>query len=165
MDFDYDPDSRAFGRVPPRIPPGGVPPPVYTLSTMRLTHSRGKPLQYDDYSSTDEGENTMNGMKNGAKHVIIEKTKKKNKGKKGTDDEKDDLATPDDDSQSSGPPEDPVEPGMACDLKNLYSGKEDKRGRFQWQDSIPLDITDPVENAETAKYAYVNPHISNPSSP
>ena len=46
-----------------------------------------------------------------------------------------------------------VDPGMAPKIKNLYSGKEDKRGRFQWQDTIPKDIKSPVENEATAKYA------------
>lgn len=32
---------------------------------------------------------------------------------------------------------DPAEIGMSIGLKNLYSGKEDKRGRFQWQTEIP----------------------------
>jgi hypothetical protein len=43
--------------------------------------------------------------------------------------------------------------GMTCELKNFYSGKEDKRGKFLWQEKIPKDIGEPVENAETAKYA------------
>jgi ATPase family associated with various cellular activities (AAA) len=45
--------------------------------------------------------------------------------------------------------------GMTCSLKNLYSGKEDKHGRFQWQDTIPKDVGIPVENAETAKFALI----------
>lgn len=44
-------------------------------------------------------------------------------------------------------------PGMKNGAKHLYAGKEDKRGRFQWQDSIPEDIGDPAENDETAKWA------------
>ncbi|KAJ9636356.1 hypothetical protein H2201_003521 [Coniosporium apollinis] len=47
----------------------------------------------------------------------------------------------------------PAEVGMRCGLKHLYSGKEDKKGRFQWQDSIPEDLGDPAEDAETAKWA------------
>ncbi|KAF1809396.1 P-loop containing nucleoside triphosphate hydrolase protein [Eremomyces bilateralis CBS 781.70] len=54
-----------------------------------------------------------------------------------------------------GQPLDPAELGMTCGSKNLYSGKEDKRGRFHWQESIPEDIGEPVENAETAKYALI----------
>ncbi|KAF1846343.1 P-loop containing nucleoside triphosphate hydrolase protein [Cucurbitaria berberidis CBS 394.84] len=45
------------------------------------------------------------------------------------------------------------DPGMKSGLQHLYSGKEDKKGRFQWQDKIPEDIGDPVENDETAKWA------------
>ncbi|KAF1935029.1 P-loop containing nucleoside triphosphate hydrolase protein [Clathrospora elynae] len=45
------------------------------------------------------------------------------------------------------------DPGMKSGLKHLYSGKEDKKGRFQWQEIIPEDIGDPVENDETAKWA------------
>jgi hypothetical protein len=46
-----------------------------------------------------------------------------------------------------------VKVGMSCEYKNLYSGKEDRKGRFQWQDKIPDDIGAPVENEETAKFA------------
>ncbi|KAF2404108.1 P-loop containing nucleoside triphosphate hydrolase protein [Trichodelitschia bisporula] len=46
-----------------------------------------------------------------------------------------------------------MEAGMDCNIKKLYSGKEDKRGRFQWQTTPPEDVKDPVENSETAKYA------------
>jgi len=49
--------------------------------------------------------------------------------------------------------EDPCDPGMKTGLKHLYSGKEDKKGRFQWQEEIPEDVGDPVENDETAKWA------------
>jgi hypothetical protein len=139
-----------------------VPPPTFFGGDGRLGL---RSLRYGDDSSSDEADDTTAiGMKNSAKKVTIEQVSKEKKAKKGlnfsltklykrNDEEKTDVATPDDDSQSTGPIEDPIEPGMACDLKNLYSGKEDKRGRFQWQDSIPTDINDPVENAETAKYA------------
>ncbi|KAK8151673.1 P-loop containing nucleoside triphosphate hydrolase protein [Phyllosticta citrichinensis] len=45
--------------------------------------------------------------------------------------------------------------GKESGIKNLYSGKEDKRGKFDWQDTLPDDIGEPVENAETAKWAIV----------
>ena len=45
--------------------------------------------------------------------------------------------------------------GMTCSLKKLYSGKEDKQGRFQWQETVPRDVGVPVENAETAKFALI----------
>jgi hypothetical protein len=50
-------------------------------------------------------------------------------------------------------PIDPKEIGMQCGLKNLYSGKEDRKGRFHWQDTIPADVGKPAEDAETAKWA------------
>lgn len=60
-----------------------------------------------------------------------------------------------DDKEAGKPAEtlDPSKVGMSCGLKNLYSGKEDKKGRFQWQETVPEDIGKPVENAETAKWA------------
>ncbi|KAF2707975.1 P-loop containing nucleoside triphosphate hydrolase protein [Pleomassaria siparia CBS 279.74] len=45
------------------------------------------------------------------------------------------------------------DPGMKTGLKNLYSGKEDRKGRYQWQETIPEDLGDPAENDETAKWA------------
>ena len=56
-------------------------------------------------------------------------------------------------------PLDPKEVGMQCGYKNLYSGKEDKRGRFQWQDTIPVDVGKPAEDAETAKWALLVRHV------
>jgi hypothetical protein len=59
-------------------------------------------------------------------------------------------------SKDDAPDEEPLdlaEIGMSCGLKNLYSGKEDKKGRYQWQDEIPKDVGKPVENAQTAKWA------------
>jgi hypothetical protein len=44
-------------------------------------------------------------------------------------------------------------PGMKTGLKHLYSGTEDKQGRFQWQDTIPEDIGKAAENNGTAKWA------------
>ena len=50
---------------------------------------------------------------------------------------------------------DPKLVGMSVGFKNLYSGKEDRRGRFQWQETIPEDLVPPAENAETQKWAFV----------
>ncbi|KAF2014018.1 P-loop containing nucleoside triphosphate hydrolase protein [Aaosphaeria arxii CBS 175.79] len=50
-------------------------------------------------------------------------------------------------------PEEDCLPGMKFGLKNLYSGKEDKKGRYQWQDKIPDDLGNPAENDKTAKWA------------
>ncbi|KAF2748329.1 P-loop containing nucleoside triphosphate hydrolase protein [Sporormia fimetaria CBS 119925] len=56
--------------------------------------------------------------------------------------------------QDDEPAED-VKPGMKTGLHNLYSGKEDKKGRYQWQDKIPDDLGDPAENDKTAKWALI----------
>ena len=50
---------------------------------------------------------------------------------------------------------DPTLVGMSVGLKHLYSGKEDKRGRFQWQTTIPEDVGKPAEDAETQKWALI----------
>lgn len=50
---------------------------------------------------------------------------------------------------------DPAEVGMSPGYKNLYSGKEDKRGRFQWQTTIPEDLGKPAEDAESEKWAII----------
>lgn len=50
-------------------------------------------------------------------------------------------------------PEEDFPAGMKSGLKNLYNGKEDKRGRYNWQDTIPEDLGDPPENDTTAKWA------------
>ena len=48
---------------------------------------------------------------------------------------------------------DPLLRGMECDIKNLYQGPEDNRGRFNWLDTLPADIDAAVEDEETAKFA------------
>lgn len=45
------------------------------------------------------------------------------------------------------------EPGMKTGLKNLYSGKEDRKGRYQWLEKMPKDLGGPAENKKTAKWA------------
>jgi hypothetical protein len=79
---------------------------------------------------------------NGVKHVLVNGRSKKQAENSGTDDK--DVEEKD---------EEPCDPGMKNGLKHLYSGKEDKKGRFQWQEEVPEDIGDPVENDETAKWA------------
>ena len=54
---------------------------------------------------------------------------------------------------------DPKMSGMSVGLKHLYSGKEDKRGRFQWQTTIPEDVGKPAEDAETQKWALIVRHV------
>ncbi|KAG9524365.1 P-loop containing nucleoside triphosphate hydrolase protein, partial [Aureobasidium melanogenum] len=54
---------------------------------------------------------------------------------------------------------DPKLVGMSVGIKNLYAGKEDRRGRFQWQETIPEDLVPPAENAETQKWAFIARYI------
>lgn len=46
-----------------------------------------------------------------------------------------------------------VKAGMISDVKNLYEGKPDSRGRTNWVDKYPDDIEEAAENAETARFA------------
>jgi hypothetical protein len=65
-------------------------------------------------------------------------------------------------SQPIKPKEEPLDPklvGMSVGFKRLYAGKEDRRGRFQWQETIPEDLVPPAENAETQKWAFIARHI------
>jgi len=54
---------------------------------------------------------------------------------------------------------DPALVGMSHGLKHLYSGKEDRRGRYQWQTTVPKDVGKPAEDAETAKWALIVRHV------
>lgn len=42
---------------------------------------------------------------------------------------------------------------MISDVKNLYEGKPDSRGRSTWVDQYTDDLGEAAENAETARYA------------
>lgn len=44
------------------------------------------------------------------------------------------------------------EPGMRCDIKDLYQ-LEDNRGRTSWTDQYPEDLLEAAENEVTARYA------------
>jgi hypothetical protein len=88
-------------------------------------------------SSTSEDSESEVKVANGVKHVVANGTDKPNAEQE---------------EKEAGDIEH-FDPGMKNGLKHLYSGKEDKKGRFQWQDTIPEDIGDPVENSETAKWA------------
>jgi len=54
---------------------------------------------------------------------------------------------------------DPTLVGMSPGLKHLYSGKEDRRGRYQWQTTVPKDVGKPAEDAETARWALIVRHV------
>jgi hypothetical protein len=45
----------------------------------------------------------------------------------------------------SGDP-DPYDPAVKTRINDLASGKEDKKGRYQWQDTIPADLGVAVRN-------------------
>jgi hypothetical protein len=57
------------------------------------------------------------------------------------------------DEEEESEPEEHIEPGMKHGFHNLYSGKEDKKGRYQWQDKMPEDLGNPAESDKTAKWA------------
>ncbi|KAL8774883.1 MAG: hypothetical protein Q9194_003930 [Teloschistes cf. exilis] len=50
------------------------------------------------------------------------------------------------------PPVD-VKPGMVAEVKNLYPSEEDDHGRFTMTDKPPVDMPEPEETDETARYA------------
>lgn len=52
-------------------------------------------------------------------------------------------------------PLDPKDVGMTVGYKQLYSGDEDKRGRFTWQTEVPKDLGKPAEDAESEKWAII----------
>ena len=81
---------------------------------------------------------------NGVKHVLVN-----GKGRKQAENGAADDDIPEDKPED----EELYKPGMKNGLKHLYSGKEDKKGRFQWQEEIPEDLGEAVENDETAKWA------------
>lgn len=95
-------------------------------------------------SESSEGED-VNGLRNGVKHVTLNGGPQ---AKAATTDE-----TKVKDEEEKDQDETVYKPGMKSGLKQLYSGKEDKKGRFQWQDKIPEDIGEAAENDETAKWA------------
>ncbi|KAJ4390715.1 hypothetical protein N0V93_004313 [Gnomoniopsis smithogilvyi] len=50
---------------------------------------------------------------------------------------------------------DPKDVGMTFGYKELYSGDEDKKGRFTWQTEVPKDLGKPAEDAESEKWAII----------
>ncbi|KAL8798626.1 MAG: hypothetical protein Q9182_006520 [Xanthomendoza sp. 2 TL-2023] len=43
--------------------------------------------------------------------------------------------------------------GLISDVKNLYEGKPDSRGKSTWVDKYPDDLEEAAENADSARYA------------
>jgi hypothetical protein len=130
------------------------PPPIMFNNNSRhrggtrIDRSHRSHRRNEDYSSSSEEDDYAEGMHGTVKSIVLADEHRNGAAKTESGDEKDELATP----GTSDSIDEAVEPGMACSVKNLYSGKEDKRGRFQWQETIPKN-NKPVENAETAKYA------------
>jgi hypothetical protein len=84
----------------------------------------------------------MNGLSNGVGHVTLN-------GKPAAENDKAEAEA----EEEQDPDKTVYKPGMKNGLKQLYSGKEDKKGRFQWQNTIPKDIGEAAENDKTAKWA------------
>ncbi|KAA8621340.1 SpoVK ATPase of the AAA+ class [Pyrenophora tritici-repentis] len=108
-------------------------------SVMKLENKDISHHSPDSSDSSEEDSPQQKVKVNSVKHVLVNG---KGKPKPYTETENGTKAN-----------EDPCDPGMKTGLKHLYSGKEDKKGRFQWQEEIPEDVGDPVENDETAKWA------------
>lgn len=49
--------------------------------------------------------------------------------------------------------------GMIADMKHLYGGKPDKRGKFTWETKLPEDLGKPAEDADTLKHAIIARYI------
>ncbi|KXT16696.1 hypothetical protein AC579_5228 [Pseudocercospora musae] len=53
---------------------------------------------------------------------------------------------------------DPKDVGMDATIKQVYGGKEDRHGNFQWHAEMPQDMALPVETAKSQKFAIVVRH-------
>ncbi|KAF2729930.1 P-loop containing nucleoside triphosphate hydrolase protein [Polyplosphaeria fusca] len=100
-----------------------------------------------DVSSSDSS--VLDGERKTTNGLVLYETNGTTHGKVGAD------GAPGESVEDEATVEDNYDAGMKTGLKQLYSGKEDKKGRYQWQDRIPEDIGDPAENAETAKWAII----------
>ncbi|OAL45779.1 P-loop containing nucleoside triphosphate hydrolase protein [Pyrenochaeta sp. DS3sAY3a] len=125
------------------------------MDSIRLSRRQRRRSLSSISSSSEESSSEEEVKANGVKHIVLNgktptKDKSKDKSQTEADAPKDDS---DDKSDKSEKDEERFDVGMKSGLKHLYSGKEDKKGRFQWQDKIPEDIGDPAENDETAKWA------------
>lgn len=58
------------------------------------------------------------------------------------------MITPNSETESTD-----TKPGMITDIKNLYESKPDRHNRTTWVDTLPSDLEDAAENAESARYA------------
>jgi len=99
--------------------------------------------------------NTSDSSNSGTKNKAADSSTKDADKAEQVDDEDGNKA----DETETQKPLDPALVGMSVGLKHLYSGKEDKKGRFYWQDQIPEDIGKPAEDAETQKWALIVRHV------
>ncbi|KAL5435304.1 hypothetical protein PMIN07_006606 [Paraphaeosphaeria minitans] len=118
-----------------------------------LTVSQNMPSRAKS-SSASSGSSTYSS-------AMAEKPVKTNAGKPTPDAVNGNGAEEVDAAKSKKPkqPEYPCDPGMKTGVKDLYSGKEDKKGRYQWQEVIPNDLGVAVENDKTAKWALLVRHV------
>ncbi|EOD48453.1 putative atpase aaa+ type core protein [Neofusicoccum parvum UCRNP2] len=124
-------------------------PHIYESSSETEDSQKTSAVTQDQTNGTKDG-STTNGEK-----PVEKATTNGDKSPETVDRKTENGEEKTENKEDSKPAEtlDPAKVGMSCGMKNLYSGKEDKKGRFQWQDTIPEDIGKPVENAETAKWA------------
>ncbi|KAJ4352210.1 uncharacterized protein N0V89_007557 [Didymosphaeria variabile] len=118
------------------------------LSVARTLPSRSR---RSSTSSSDASEEPAGSKSNGVKIA----TNVVNSNGTGVKDADTDTASPPEEPEDA----DPCKPGMKTGIKDLYSGKEDKKGRYQWQDIIPDDLGVAVENDKTAKWALLVRHV------
>lgn len=87
-----------------------------------------------DSSDSEEGEDDIEGMTGDVNDLALDDKRKKeavDNGKKENSSDENGVPTPN--STDSNLEENlDVDPGMNCTIKNLYSGKEDKRGRCKY---------------------------------
>lgn len=107
----------------------------------------GPPGGFREYSSDDES------ASDGHKAVVVDGKTRIVVNMKQTDQV--DGITNGDAGDPEPEPIDPKDVGMTLGFKNLYNGKEDRHGRFQWQDDMPKDLGKPAEDAATAKWALI----------
>ncbi|PNS20817.1 Mitochondrial inner membrane i-AAA protease supercomplex subunit YME1 [Sphaceloma murrayae] len=119
------------------------------------SEGNGEEVKKTDGTGEEGGEKKVAGGDKGDG----EGAKKEEAGEKkeGSEDKKEEAGEKKDETKEEKL--DPKLVGMSVGLKHLYSGKEDKKGRFQWQTTIPEDVGKPAEDAETQKWALIVRHI------
>ncbi|KAF2151737.1 P-loop containing nucleoside triphosphate hydrolase protein [Myriangium duriaei CBS 260.36] len=154
---------------PPPLPPDFIDEQLRVLPPhrRRIYHQLARMARHDkmDKESTSEGSDSTGHVIYTPKDSTTDSSPPCETAKTAENGKSSD-ATPDGgDSKSPEQKEtvteklDPKLVGMSSGLKHLYSGKEDRKGRFQWQSTIPEDVGKPAEDAETQKWALLVRHI------